>query len=113
DPYPEVLAFAERFNFVPLNTVIIVRRATIDRYPQLPESLLDAFNRARAKRQALAPPDEEIYRRLERDSGQTLTAFGFPENRVGIREGIAYAYEQGIIRRLYDPAELFLTLGSL
>jgi 4,5-dihydroxyphthalate decarboxylase len=112
DAYAEMRAFVERFRFVPLNTVIIVRRAAIERDADLPRRLLDAFDRARARRQALEPPDEEVYRRLERDTGQTLTAFGFDQNHIGIREGIAYAYEQGIIRRLYDAEALFLPLRS-
>ena len=99
----------ERFGFVPLNTVIIVSRRAIERCADLPSVLFEAFCHAQAKQEAEAPPeDEEVYRRLERDTSRPLRAHGFAPNRVAIREGIAYAYEQGIIRRLRDAEELFL-----
>jgi 4,5-dihydroxyphthalate decarboxylase len=108
DPYAELRAFVEEFGFVPLNTVIIVRRSAVQANPDLPELLLEAFRYAQ-QRQAASPPEHEaIYRRLGADTGRPLLESGFAATREGIRTGIAFAYEQGIIRKLYDPEELFL-----
>ncbi len=108
DPYAELRAYAAGWNVVPVNTVLTIKRALIERDPGLPGRLLDAMARARASQQAEAPNVEDaIFQPLERELGRDLTGYGFAANRPAIREMIAYCYEQGIIRRLYDPEELF------
>jgi 4,5-dihydroxyphthalate decarboxylase len=113
DPYAEMRAFVERFGFVPLNTMIIVSRSAAAKNPDLPQALFNAFSAARARQEREAPPSgEEVYRRLARETGRSVMGYGFAANATAIRHGIAFAYEQGIIRRLYDTEELFLLTDS-
>jgi 4,5-dihydroxyphthalate decarboxylase len=109
DAHAELRAYADGFGVVPINTVMTMRRSTVGRNPALPRLLFDAMVAARVKQQAAAPNAEDaIFQPLERDLGRSLTSYGFGANRPAIREMIAYCYEQGIIRRLYQPEELFL-----
>jgi 4,5-dihydroxyphthalate decarboxylase len=113
DPYAALRAYAGEFGLVPVNTVMTVRRSAVERNPELPRLLLDAMVSARAKQQAVAPNAEDaILRPLERELGRSLTGYGFQANLPAIREMIGYCYEQGIIRRLYQPEELFLLTDS-
>jgi 4,5-dihydroxyphthalate decarboxylase len=109
DPHAELRAYADGFGTVPINTVMTIRRATVERNPELSRLLFDAMVAARTKQQAAAPNAEDaVFQPLERDLGRPLTGYGFQANLPAIREMIAYCYEQGIIRRLYQPEELFL-----
>jgi 4,5-dihydroxyphthalate decarboxylase len=109
NPAAELRAYADRWNVVPVNTVLTIKRTVAAQYPELPQMLLDAMTAARSAQRAEAPNVEDaIFQPLERDLGRDLTGYGFAANRPAIREMIAYSYEQGIIRRLYDPEELFV-----
>ncbi len=113
DPHGELLAYADRWNVLPINTVMTVRRSAAEEHPELPRRLLEAMRAARTKQQAEAPNVEDaIFQSLERRLGRSLTNYGFAANRPAIREMIAYCYEQGITRRLYDPEQLFLLPDS-
>jgi len=50
--------------------------------------------------------------RLQQDTGLPLTDYGFKANRKAIETMIAYCYEQGILRKLVEPEDLFLVTDS-
>jgi 4,5-dihydroxyphthalate decarboxylase len=113
DPSAELRSYVDAFGVIPINTVMTVRRATVERHPELPRLLLDAMTAARVRQQTEAPNAEDaVFQPLERDLGRALTGYGFAANRAAIQEMLAYCYEQGIIRRLYRPEELFLLTES-
>jgi hypothetical protein len=51
-------------------------------------------------------------KRLREVAGLELPDYGFQANRDAIRLMIAYCYEQGIIRTLFEPEDLFLLTDS-
>lgn len=118
DPYREIAGFAEAFGFFPINTVLTVRRDAVERNPDMPSIMLDTFRRARALYDAeIAQGKEDVHmglslRRLKESAGLTLPGYGFQENRPCIQHMIAYSYEQGVIRKLVDPEDLFLLPDS-
>jgi 4,5-dihydroxyphthalate decarboxylase len=113
DPLNELRAYVAACETIPINTVLTVRRAVVERYPELPRLLLDAFSAARARQRATAPNEEDaIFEPLERVLGRSLIGYGFAANQRAIHEMVAYCYEQGITRRLYDPEALFLLTDS-
>lgn len=118
DPYPEIAAYAEANGIFPINTVITVRRDAVQRNPDMPGLLLHAFRRAKALYDAeIADGTQDMHsglslRRLRELAGLTLPSYGFQENRRAIRVMIAYCYEQGIIRKLYEPEDVFLLTDS-
>ena len=77
-----------------------------------------AFFKAKAQYDAeLAQGKEDEHmglslRRLQQDTGLKLTDYGFQANRKAIETMIAYCYEQGIIRKLVQPEDLFLATDS-
>jgi hypothetical protein len=80
----------------------------------MPGAVLEAFREARRLYDAdIANGNEDMHmglslRQLKEATGLSLPLYGFQENRQAVREIIGYCYEQGIIRRLVDPEDLFL-----
>jgi 4,5-dihydroxyphthalate decarboxylase len=118
DPYPEIRAYAQANGFFPINTVITVRKDAVERNPDMPRLMMDAFLKAKALYDAEleeGTADEHMglsLSRLRADTGLQLTDYGFNANRNAIRTMIAYCYEQGIIKRLVEPEDLFLATDS-
>jgi 4,5-dihydroxyphthalate decarboxylase len=115
--YPEIKGYVEANGFFPINTVITVSRAAVARNPEMPRLMMKAFLEAKALYDAEISTGEEEHmglslKRLEGETGLRLSPYGFKANRKCIQTMIAYSYEQGIIRRLYEPEELFLLLDS-
>jgi 4,5-dihydroxyphthalate decarboxylase len=119
DPYPEVGAYYAANGFFPMNTVVVMPRRTIDKAPDLPHALFGAFQQAfrmyledvrAGKRDAdHSGLDLQV---LEERAGIVLPNHGLAANRDCIRTMVHYCYAQGIIRRLYEPGELFLLPDS-
>lgn len=113
NPYEEIRAYVDANGFFPINTVITVSKAALARNPELPRRMMDAFMKAKAlydAEVAQGKDDEHMglnLRRLKQETGLSLTDYGFQVNRTCIRTMIAYCYEQGIIRKLVEPEDLF------
>ena len=103
--------------FFPINTVITVRRDAVERNPDTPRLMMDAFFKAKAMYDAdiSAGKDDHMglsLTRLQAETGLRLTDYGFKANRSAIRTMITYCYERDIIRKLYEPEEPFLVADS-
>jgi 4,5-dihydroxyphthalate decarboxylase len=118
DPYSEVRAYYEANGFLPINTVVVMPRRTIEKAPGLPEALLGAFQRAfrmylddvrSGKRDA---DHSGLDLQVLEQAGIALPNHGLKANRDCVRTMVHYCYAQGIIRRLYEPEELFLLPDS-
>jgi 4,5-dihydroxyphthalate decarboxylase len=118
DPYPEIASYAEANGFMPINTLITMRLETVQKNPELPRLVFDAYAEARGLYEAdIAAGNEDDHmgvslRRLRETTGLQLPAHGFQQNRRAIQTMISYAYEQGIIKKLVDPEEIFLLTDS-
>jgi len=114
DPYAEIRNYVRGNPFFPINTVITLRRDAVEKNPEMPRQLMNAFIKVkRIYDQEMAQIDDDDHmgislRRLNQETGLKLTDYGFKTNEECIRTMIAYCYEQGIIRRLAEPEELFL-----
>jgi 4,5-dihydroxyphthalate decarboxylase len=119
NPYPEIRQYFAATGVFPPNTVLAIRRDSLQKYPDLPEALDEA------RAQALDRYRDEIAQgarqedhsgldigRLEKESGVAFPDHGFQANRRNIQAAIQYSYEQGTIQRLYDPEDLFVLTES-
>jgi len=116
DPYAEIRNFARDNPFFPINTVITVSKDAMKRNPEMPRLMMKAFIEAkRIYDREIAQSDEDDHmgvslKRLNQVTGLTLTDYGFKANRDCIRTMIAYCFEQGIISKLPEPEEVFLSV---
>jgi 4,5-dihydroxyphthalate decarboxylase len=119
DPYPEIAKFVQLFGFYPINTVVMLKRATVERAPDLPTALYEAFQSAMKLYQAdLASGKREAQhggndlRRLEREAGIGYGEHGMAYNRTAIETMLDWCFEQGIVSRKYRAEEMFLLPDS-
>ncbi len=119
DPYSEIAEFLKLFPIHPVNTVLTVPRATLDKSRELPRAIFDAFQRALGLYVAGvrdgSREDEHsgLYvRRLERETGFRYPRYGFGVNRPTIDTMIEYCCEQGVIAKRLDAASIFVLTDS-
>jgi len=113
DPAAEIRGYAAETGVFPINTVITLRQSSVERYPELPKRLLSALHSARRLyNQEVAAGRETDHMGIEtgllRDIGFLPDDYGLAANRAAVRMMIQYCYEQGVIRRLYEPEDLFV-----
>lgn len=113
DPEPEIRAYVADTGIFPINTVMTVHLDTIARHPDLPRAMMDGFNAAMALyHRDIAKGDAPVHMHLDTalldELGVFPPVYGLEQNLAAVRMMIQYCYEQGLIRRLYAPEELFL-----
>jgi len=115
NPYPEIREYFKRHPFFPINTVLTVPKSTLKKASDFSKAVFLAFQRAfelyREEVKQGGREDEHSglsLKRLEEEAGVAPLGYGFRENRENLRTMIQYCYEQGVIRRMYRPEELFL-----
>jgi 4,5-dihydroxyphthalate decarboxylase len=103
----------------PIMHTVVLRRDVYERYPWAAGSLFKAFDAA--KKQVEARIDELtalrymlpwVYEDVERTRslmGDDYWPYGLPGNEVTLRTFLRHAHEQGLTKRLFEPAELFAT----
>ena len=101
----------------PIMHVVAIRRSLVERYPELPAALYRAFDAAKA----LALRDLEIEQapktmlpwapahllQTRLALGQDFWPYGLRRNRVTLEAQIAWAHEQGLVRRRLTLDEFF------
>jgi 4,5-dihydroxyphthalate decarboxylase len=117
DPRAEERRYFETTGIFPIMHTVVVRRDVYERDPWVATSLLKAFNDAKAavarrlEETAASPSmlpwgyDEAASAR--RLMGDDFYSYGLGPNEQVLRTFLRYSFEQGLARRLYDPAELF------
>jgi len=114
DPYREIKAYVTETGVFPINTVITLKEHVVKNYPELPARLMEALREAsRLYEQEVATAGKEEFMELRVNWLNEMRLFppvvGLMEpNRRSIRMMIQYCYEQGLIRRLFEPEELFV-----
>lgn len=111
DYLAEIRNFLDYAGFFPMNSVLAVKEEALQANPGLAESLAAAYRRA-----------WELYAAEAADDGQHMGVGvsalrqmelfappnGLQGNRKALRAMIHSCYEQGLIRSLYEPEELFV-----
>ena len=105
----------ERDAYYPINHLVVVKDAVLEKYPRLAGQLFDAF--AAAKRQYLdrlrkglitAPSaGDQTYARVAKITGRDPLPYGIEPNRAMLETLMGYAREQGILPRSYAVEEVF------
>ncbi len=118
DPYREAREYVDLTGIMPLNTVITLKRETVDRYQELPERLMRAWHAALGLYHAEMVQEKDAHHMgLRRQALLDMNVFpplnGLSANRENIRLMIHYCYEQGLIRRLFEPEDLFEPVPEL
>lgn len=113
--FPDFLrqASAESIGDFPVNTVITLKQDTVDANPGLAQSLLAAHGEA-WRRYVAEAPDTGRHQGLLvgelRANGLFPRPDGFRANRNAVRTLVHYCFEQGLIRALFEPEELFVAM---
>jgi 4,5-dihydroxyphthalate decarboxylase len=99
----------------PINHTVVVKDELLAAHPELGADVFEAF--AESKRRyveklrsgAIEKPTamDEMHRRVMEITGKDPLPYGIEPNRGPLEELIASAKEQGIIRRAFEPEELF------
>lgn len=113
DPYAEIRAYVRDTGVFPINTVMTLKQEVADRYPDLPARLMEAFTQARALYMDEVRSGKEtdhmgIQTSALFDMGLFPDEYGLGPSRNAVRMMITYCYEQGLIRKLYEPEDLFV-----
>jgi 4,5-dihydroxyphthalate decarboxylase len=112
DPYAEIGSYVSTTGVFPINTVVTLREDVVARHPGLPGRLMQGWREAAGLyRQAVERGDETEYMGLGiarlKEMGVFPSEHGIPQNRPAIELMVQYCHEQGLIRRRFEPEELF------
>lgn len=114
DPFREISNFVSANGFVPINTLLTMRRDIADRYPDLGRRMIAAWTEANElyMRELETKTDIEDYMGvpLAHLNKLDLLPFedGIEENRANIETMIDYCFEQDLISRRMSVEEIFL-----
>ncbi|HLQ31323.1 MAG TPA: hypothetical protein VK457_01425, partial [Chloroflexota bacterium] len=114
DPYREIQAYYQATGVFPINTVMTIKEEVVRAHPELPGALMRAFTEARGRYQDEVRAGSELdHMGMEtgklRQMGLFPDQYGLGPNRLAIRMMVQYCYEQGLIRTLYEPEDLFVS----
>jgi 4,5-dihydroxyphthalate decarboxylase len=113
DPKPLETAWFKKTGIYPIHGVIAVRNEVLDKHPDLPKRLYDAFVAAKkiyldAVMSGEAADDEDKrYRKLADLVGDPLP-YGMADNRASLDALVQYAQQQGFLPARYTVSDLFL-----
>ena len=102
DPMAAAASWYAQTGAYPVNHLLCLKAALLEKHPWLPDELMRLFIAAKA---AAAEPSNEA--RFALIVGSDVLPYGLDRNRTGIEYGLRYANEQGLVPRVYDPAEIF------
>jgi 4,5-dihydroxyphthalate decarboxylase len=110
DPLKEALAYREMTGVFPHNTVMIAKSEVMEANPSLGPTVVDACNEAwDIYCEEAADTDDHmgIPIKFLRANGMFPRRNDLAGSHGAVSTLIAYAYEQGLIKRLWTPEELF------
>jgi 4,5-dihydroxyphthalate decarboxylase len=116
DPEREARTFLDQTGVFPINTVITLKETTVQAHPALPGRLLAAWREANQRYWEATERGQEqdhmgLGVRTLAEWGIFPADYGLAPNRGAVRLMIQYCYEQGLIRTLYEPEDLFTPDG--
>ncbi|MEL0081680.1 MAG: ABC transporter substrate-binding protein [Gammaproteobacteria bacterium] len=112
DPASQLGDFVAATGIYPINTVITLRRSTLEANPGLPQALMKAFTQARDRyHHQLATQGAGDHMGVDtpllEQIGVFPDAYGIEANRTSLEAIIGYCYEQGLIRTRFAVEEIF------
>lgn len=113
DYLAEIRKYVRATGIFPMNSILTVKEDTLQAHPGLGNSLEAAFRKAWDLYTRQAEGDSQ-HMGLRLDALRAMDLFprsqGLGPNRNALRTMIHYCYEQGLIRTLFEPEELFATV---
>jgi 4,5-dihydroxyphthalate decarboxylase len=117
DPRTEEERYYAATGIFPIMHVVVLRRDLYEERPWLAQSLYKAFEEARraasarlAETAATVSMLPWLYAEAERTRqllGDDFWTYGLAGNEAALRAFLRYSFDQGLARRLLDPAEIF------
>lgn len=109
--------YFRKTGFFPIMHALTVRKDIAEKHPTLPKQLFDAFVKAKALSlnelslnnvlRVSLPWAPVNYEDAQAVMGRNVWPYGFKENRDEIAAMTRYVHDDGLARRIVDPAELF------
>ncbi len=110
DYMAEIRKYREATGVVPTNSVVTITEAALKANPGIDRALVDAYQEAWRLYVEESTPDAK-HMELKVDDLKSMGVFppkqGFKANRTAINHLAHYVYEQNLVRKLYEPEELF------
>jgi 4,5-dihydroxyphthalate decarboxylase len=107
----EIKKYVEATGLFPMNTVVTIKEESVRAHPGLAQAVADAHREAWRIYEKEAPDDSK-HSQIPVSELRAMGLFPRPEGpqayRNEVREMVHYCYEQGLIRRLVEPEELFV-----
>ena len=102
--------------YYPINHLVVVKDAVLEKHPQVALQLFDAFAAAkrryvdRLRKGAIAEPSagDRLYARVAEITGGDPLPYGIGRNRAMLETLMGYAREQGILPRPFEVEEVFV-----
>ena len=110
DPLEEALKYHLLTGVLPLNSLLLAKKAVLDANPGLAQAVVDASDEARERYYQSASDDEDhmgLPLKWLRSSGLFPHRNGVLANRTSLEAIVRYAHAQGLISRRYEVEELF------
>ena len=117
DPRPHEEQYYAATGIFPIMHVVVLRRDVYEARPWLAQSLYKAFEEARqaaSRRMAETAASRYmlpwLYAEAERSRqlmGEDFWSYGLAGNEAALEVFLRYSFDQGLARRMLDPAELF------
>ena len=115
DPYPALDAYVAASGAFPINTMLVMKEASAAANPGLASAVVTASHRARAIYDA-EEPDDAVHQGLRvgalRKAGHFPRAHGLDVHGRSVEVLVGYLLEQGLIRKAWELADLFVKGSS-
>jgi len=115
EPFGAIEKFVYAKGFVPINTLLTLRKDVADRYPDLGRRMVAAWTKANALYMEVLRGDPSIHdymgvplKYLER-LGLLPMVDGLDANRSNLETLVGYCYDQGLISKRPSVEEIFLS----
>lgn len=115
DYFAEIQKYVAATSVFPINSVLVVKEATVKSHPSLAGALMDAYREAwRLYHQEASGDSFHMGLRVSelRAKGLFPRPDGLGPNRKALQTMLHYCYEQGLTRALVEPEELFTKPGK-
>jgi len=109
--------YFRKTGFFPIMHALTIRKDIAEKHPQLPAQLFEAFAKAKAASlgelalnnvlRVSLPWITANYADARATMGRNVWPYGFEENKAELTAMTRHVFEDGLARRLVDPAELF------
>lgn len=113
DPLQEARDYVTDAGLIPINTLFVIKEESVERYPDLAPAIMQTIvtaSKSYAEEIARGATENDTYVPVKFAQDVDLYPFkqGLPDNRRAVKMMISYCYEQGLIKKLYEPEDLFL-----